>query len=210
MRDGWRVMLRADGSVTDADGCVVGRALETSDAGTTLSLVGAVPLRRFREPLFDLVARTTELLMAQASATDVSLDIVIHDGAPKTLFVDGEKIAWGIATLVGGALRYMADLPRKDKHVRVGAALSAERDHVVLSVIDSGPGIPKARLDGLLRRDARTQRAGGLALVLLRDVVVAHGGRMEVESSTDRQGHGTTVRLYLPLQEETSMITRAP
>jgi signal transduction histidine kinase len=30
-------------------------------------------------------------------------------------------------------------------------------------------------------------------------VVVAHGGRVEIESSTDAREHGTTVRIMLPL-----------
>jgi signal transduction histidine kinase len=200
MQEGWRVILRQDGDVIDAaDGRGVGRTVGTTDRGTELLLVGAVPLRRVREPLFDLLARTTDLLMAQASATGVRLDIVIEDAAPKALFADGEKIAWGIATLVGGALRYMANLPIADKTINVTAGLAPERDHVILSVSDNGPGIPRARLDVLLRRDTQTRRAGGLALVLLHDIVTAHGGHMEVESCTDAERHGTTVRLYLPL-----------
>jgi signal transduction histidine kinase len=200
MQEGWRVVVRPNGEVIDAsDGTNVGRTTATADAGTELSLSGAVPLRRVREPLFALVARTAEMLMAQAKASDVAIEIVIDERAPKSLFVDGEKIAWGIATLVGSALRHMADLPRDDKKIRVSAALSSEGDHVVLSVTDNGPGMPSARLDTLLRRDAKTGRAGGLALVLLKDVVVAHGGRMEVESFTDAKLHGTKVRLLLPL-----------
>jgi hypothetical protein len=52
----------------------------------------------------------------------------------------------------------------------------------------------------LLGRDASPRRAGGgLALVLLEDVVAAHGGRVEIESSTGEHDHGTTVRLVLPI-----------
>jgi signal transduction histidine kinase len=147
--------------------------------------------------------------MGQANATGVALDIVIDDGAPKTVLVDGEKIAWGIATVVGGSLRYMAGMPQEDRRIRVSAAPSRADDCVVLSITDNGPGIPRSRLDTLLRRDARTRRAGGLALVLLHDIVVAHGGRMEVESSTSPHDHGTTVRVFLPLHEASSMTVRA-
>jgi signal transduction histidine kinase len=69
----------------------------------------------------------------------------------------------------------------------------------VLSVVDNGPGIPRERLEALLQRDTAAGGAGGLALVLLNDVVVAHGGHMEVESSADARDHGTTVRVVLPI-----------
>jgi signal transduction histidine kinase len=198
---GWRVSVQPSGEVVDSsDGHRVGLMLSRSTSGVDLLLSGVVPLRRVREPLFDLLARTMEMLMAQANATGVSLEVALDDGVPKSLFVDGEKIAWGIASLVGSALRRMANVPPEDKRIRVGAALAADRRHVVLSVVDNGPAIPRDRLEAMLQRDPATRRGGGLSLVLLNDVVVAHGGHLEVESSADAQHHGTTVRVALPIE----------
>ena len=69
---------------------------------------------------------------------------------------------------------------------------------VVISVSDNGPGIPASKLPSLVQRDPDTQRTTGLALLLLHDVVAAHGGRMEIESSTEAKKHGTRVTLHLP------------
>jgi signal transduction histidine kinase len=198
---GWRVSLQPSGEVVDSsDGHRVGLLLSRSNAGVDLVLSGVVPLRRVREPLFELLARTMEMLMAQANATGVSLEVTVDDGVPKSLFIDGEKIAWGIASLVGSALRHMANMPPKDKRIRVGATLAADKHHVVLSVADNGPAIPRERLEALLQRDPASRRGGGLALILLNDVVAAHGGHIEVESSADAQSHGTTVRVALPIE----------
>ena len=57
----------------------------------------------------------------------------------------------------------------------------------MLSVRDTGPGIPPDELpriwDRLFRGDAsRTERGLGLGLSLVRAIVEAHGGTVEVES----------------------------
>lgn len=41
-------------------------------------------------------------------------------------------------------------------------------------------------------------RGAGLALLLMSDICVAHGGTVEVSSSVNLSEHGTTVRLVLP------------
>jgi signal transduction histidine kinase len=166
-----------------------------------LLLVEAVPLRREATPLGELLTRTMETLLEQARAIEVDLKVEADEGMPATLPIDGEKIAWGVAALVGSALRHVTGpggAPVRDKRVEVVARYDEEAREVVLTVSDNGPGIPRGKLEWLTTRDPRTQRAAGLALVLLRDVVAAHGGRMDVESSTQAKGHGTRVTLHLP------------
>jgi signal transduction histidine kinase len=167
---------------------------------TDLLLVEAVPLRREPTPLAELLIRTTETLMEQARATHVNLKVEADDGMPTKLTIDGEKIAWGVASLVGSALRHAATSQSHDKMVHVEARYDDRARVVVISVRDNGPGIPTAKLQWLVTRDPRTQKAAGLALLLLKDVVAAHGGRMDVESSTDAHDHGTRVTLHLPAE----------
>jgi signal transduction histidine kinase len=167
---------------------------------TDLLLVEAVPLRREATPLAELLIRTTETLMEQARATHVNLKVDADDGMPTKLPIDGEKIAWGVAALVGSALRHVGSAPGRDKMVHVEARYDERSRSVVISVRDNGPGIPSGKLQWLVTRDPRTQKAAGLALLLLKDVVAAHGGRMDVESSTEGPDHGTRVTLHLPIE----------
>ena len=174
--------------------------VKLADVDVEIIMLEAVPLRRVPTSIFELLARTSDALLAQARATEVSLKLVVT-ALPDTLLIDAEKIAWGVATLVGNALRHLAGAEMDgEKTVRVEAKMVHDGSAVVLSVIDNGPGIPEDRLRTLLRRDPATQRAGGLALVVLNDVMVAHGGRLEIESSTEPRNHGTTVRLFLPVE----------
>ena len=74
---------------------------------------------------------------------------------------------------------------------------SPETDRVLVEVIDDGPGIPSDKLP-LLFQPAPYQRRIGYALILAREIVEGHGGRMEAESTDDPHTHGTTIRLVLP------------
>jgi signal transduction histidine kinase len=165
---------------------------------TEILVVEAVPLRRTATPLNELLTRTTEALMEQARATLVTLKIAADDGMPDELYIDGEKIAWGVAALVGSALRHVSNAPGQEKLVSVEARYDDRARAVVISVTDNGPGIPASKLRALVTRDPDTQRTTGLALLLLHDLVAAHGGRMEIQSSTEAKGHGTRVTLHLP------------
>ena len=78
------------------------------------------------------------------------------------------------------------------------AAHKAETGDLIIEVTDDGPGIPSDKLRPLFQ-PAPYQRRIGYALILAREIVEAHGGRVEVESSDDPLSHGTTIRLVLPV-----------
>jgi two-component system OmpR family sensor kinase len=77
---------------------------------------------------------------------------------------------------------------RRDDHAK----------RVTISVEDDGPGIPAEKLPHLFARQAGSQHAIGLGFTLVKDIVVAHGGSVSVDSNTDPYAHGTTVRVTLP------------
>jgi len=71
-----------------------------------------------------------------------------------------------------------------------------------LAVADSGQGIPARHIPHLFERFYRVDKARsreyggtGLGLAIAHSVVVAHHGRIQVDSKV---GQGTTFRIYLP------------
>lgn len=130
---------------------------------------------------------------------------------PKSLVIDGEKVAWGISTLVGTALRHLAARTpeRSGGIVRVQARYAPAKKEISIVVQDDGPGIPKERLLGILQPGQQAAHTPALALLVLNDVVTAHGGRLEIDSSTDRVNHGTKVTLFLPASHATSTRARS-
>jgi signal transduction histidine kinase len=72
--------------------------------------------------------------------------------------------------------------------------------HVLLSVADTGAGIPDEHVPYLFERYWKGKRDGrggtGLGLYIAKGIVEAHGGRIWLESKV---GVGTTFFLTLPL-----------
>ncbi|MDH3737550.1 MAG: HAMP domain-containing histidine kinase [Alphaproteobacteria bacterium] len=83
-------------------------------------------------------------------------------------------------------------------NIKIATASSTTDDkHLVIDVTDDGPGMVKSAREGLFKAFAGSARKGGtgLGLVIVRDVMRAHGGDIELLSSDDT---GTVFRLTLP------------
>lgn len=80
---------------------------------------------------------------------------------------------------------------------------------VAVSISDTGIGIPQSEISRLGERfyrvdKARSRELGGtgLGLSIVKHLMMAHEGRIEVESQL---GRGTTVILYFPLYQEVTV-----
>lgn len=72
---------------------------------------------------------------------------------------------------------------------------------VIISIEDNGPGIPDDIKDKVLQPFFTTKKGTqgtGLGLSITNDIVLAHGGRIEIDS---QPGEGTTFRIHLPKSE---------
>jgi signal transduction histidine kinase len=171
------------------------------DAAVELCAIPAVGLRRAEAEIRPLLAHALAALEKQAHALDVALSIAVDPGVPEAVVLDPEKIAWVVSALAGNSMRYVR---RGTRHmpggtITVAAAVDAERGELLLVVEDDGPGIPRAVAERLFHRSPGAPLAAGMGLVLVRDIVGAHGGSVEVASSTDEADHGTTVTVRLPV-----------
>lgn len=87
------------------------------------------------------------------------------------------------------------------RHTLVGSILVqalVEADELVLRVIDTGEGIPGHLLPQVTAAgvtSAQSSGGAGLGLAIVRELLVAAGGRIEMESEL---GSGTTVTLRIP------------
>ncbi len=90
--------------------------------------------------------------------------------------------------------RVFANLTRNASQV---GARGSDDKNLVVDEADDGPGMEKSAREGLFKAFAGSARKGGtgLGLVIVRDVMRAHGGEIELLSSDDT---GTVFRLTLP------------
>lgn len=161
--------------------------------------IDAIPLRRASTDVRELLRSSLDILRDQALACDITLRLQVADNVPATISIDRLKIAWAITALAGSAVRYVRHGSRTmpGGTIAVNAAFDPVTHEITVEVQDDGPGIAADRLPTLFD-GAGGAHGAALGLMMVRDVVTAHGGRFEVASDTSRVSHGTTVRLTLP------------
>lgn len=84
--------------------------------------------------------------------------------------------------------------------LRVGRQLVLGRDEIVISVVDSGPGIPDQVAPQLFKPFFTTKPEGnGLGLAVSHNIVVEHGGRVSAKNRPPAEGPGAVFELSLPI-----------
>jgi two-component system phosphate regulon sensor histidine kinase PhoR len=142
-----------------------------------------------------LVRDAIELLGGMVVDSGVALESA---GAPDTLVLaDADAMNQVFGNLVENALKY----GKAGQRILVGARLL--ESEVEFSVQDFGPGIASEHLSRIFERfyrvdKARSRESGGtgLGLAIVKHIVLAHGGRIWIESEL---GHGAIFRFTLPL-----------
>ena len=76
--------------------------------------------------------------------------------------------------------------------------MGSDQATVMISVVDTGNGMPPEIRDSLFTNETISQKVGGTGLgtKIVKDVVDVHGGTITVESE---QGNGTTFTIQLPV-----------
>ncbi len=130
-----------------------------------------------------------------AQGKGLSWQVAIPTAMP-TLEIDPDRMAQALGNLLSNAIRYTPSGGR----VSVSADVAGEEFWIRVS--DTGPGIAsevQARIFAPFYRGSQTARfpqGMGLGLTIARDLIMAHGGRLEVESTP---GQGSHFTLWLPL-----------
>ncbi|TKD02747.1 sensor histidine kinase [Polyangium fumosum] len=157
--------------------------------------VDALPMRRSLVRVPDLLMTTLDRFLSQARAADVELALHKDPSLPPVLYGDEEKLAWLLATLLGNAVRLAACPDAAAPRVDLAASFDRATNEFVFIVSDNGPGMPESTRRWLFERDPRTGRSAGLALLMVKDVVVAHHGSIDVAS---RVGEGSRFTVRIP------------
>jgi two-component system, OmpR family, sensor histidine kinase TctE len=201
LRDAARAVLSEARSY---DGSLVRRTVDVIELEATVELIAvpALGLRRSPTDVRALLRYAMAALQRQAQALDVGLTLAVQPDVPHAVRIDPEKIGWAVTALVGNAMRFVRrgtrQMPGGSIAVRACREATAPKD-LSLVVEDDGPGIPPALVERLFKRAPGAPHATGLALTVVRDILEAHGGSLNLATSTDEVDHGTTVTLRFPI-----------
>jgi signal transduction histidine kinase len=132
---------------------------------------------------------------ARAEAADLSLEV--HAGEALTVRGSAQDMALLVRNLVENAVQYTKPGGRVD------VSLSTEDEDAVLTVRDTGVGIPSRDRRRVFERFYRVDRARsretggtGLGLSIVKHVAENHGGSVEVQGEL---GQGSTFIVRIPL-----------
>ncbi|MBI3947920.1 MAG: HAMP domain-containing protein [Armatimonadetes bacterium] len=159
---------------------------------------GQMPIRQTRVDAGHLLERCANRFEARAQDRGVELEWRCPE--PVSFAGDEHRMAQVLNNLVHNSLRHT----RAPGRVLIEAA--PEDGQVCLRVTDTGKGIPPEHLPHVFERlyrvePSRSKRSGGagLGLAIAREIVEAHGGEIDIESTP---GEGTTVTIRLARSPE--------
>jgi signal transduction histidine kinase len=153
---------------------------------------GQLELRRTE---FDLRALINDVVRLYApTAPDHRMTARLPPEAVR-IRADGLRIEQVVRNLVSNAIKY------SPCGGPVEVAVECRTGEVVLSVSDRGTGIPREDLQSIFlpfrRRKLNVAPGAGLGLSVVRRIVAAHDGRIDVDSEP---GKGSTFRVTLPVE----------
>lgn len=164
----------------------------------TLSLAeaGQLPLHPTRFPLAELLADAAAGFESRAVEQNVNLHVDVLSSALE-ISADYDRLYQVLTNLLSNALHHTPE------NGRISLRAETVSDNVIINIIDTGAGIPAEDLpyifDRFWRGDKsrpRMEGSSGLGLAITRELVLAHGGKITVESEV---GQGTTFTIELPL-----------
>ena len=144
-----------------------------------------------------LCEETLHALLPAAEKARLHVDAEL--AANVTLVADESKLSQVVYNLIDNAIKYTPE------GGTVSVSLSADNRRAMLTVRDTGIGIPAADVGHIFDRfyrvdKARSRATGGtgLGLSIVRQMVQLHGGEITVDSATDK---GSVFTVTLPVRK---------
>jgi PAS domain S-box-containing protein len=155
---------------------------------------------RTRINLNELITRVGHILQPDARAHSSELKISLPEDSP-VIEGDPVQIQQVLINLVGNAFESMLDTPIRKRRVEIVAEQKTD-EMVCVSVSDRGMGISDEARERIFDQFFTTKEEGiGMGLAIVRSVIEAHGGKIEVE---DLAGAGARFSFTLPTRRPSS------
>ena len=166
----------------------------------SLASRGEMSMKRESVNIGDIINKAIQSAEQKAQARGITLSAAV-DGSAPLVQADPEKISWVLNQLLDNSIKFTSSGGR----VAISAKLESA-NLVMVSVTDTGIGIPKHRLNEIFEAfhqldGSSTRREGGtgLGLALVRQIIEAHGSMLDAQSV---EGQWSMFRFPLVAAEE--------
>lgn len=207
-------MQRLAQMLANHDSDAVRALLQTGIRGTRQlkrMIDGLLDIQRLEEGSRIISARVVELRallgdavqLVQPMAVEAGITLRFQfEGDLPSLVVDDDMISRVVANLLENAIKYT------EENGRITLRAYANEREIVISVRDSGPGIPYHLQSKIFDKFTRVKyqdapRGVGLGLAFCKLAVEAHGGQIWVESEP---GNGSEFIFTLPLERQNAAL----
>ena len=154
-------------------------------------------------PLEEVVKRSTRLISSQVPP---GIDVVTEVPADLILELDPQRMQEVFLNLLMNAIQAITETPGE---IKISARADAARGEAVITVADTGVGIPQEELDRIFDPFFTTKEVGvgtGLGLSIVYGIIEKHHGRISVES---QEGEGTRFIIRMPYTPQGTLEERA-
>ena len=155
---------------------------------------GQMKIRCERIDLCPLIEESMRLTAIPAEEKNITVEQHVQPGL--SLFADRRAIKQILLNILSNAVKFT------DDGGRIALRARQVQGAVLVSIVDTGIGIPKSALskignpfEQVQSQYAKSKGGSGLGLAISRSLVALHGGSLKIRS---REGQGTVVSMRIP------------
>ena len=165
-------------------------------AGLHEQVLGKLELNRSAIQLNDWLASTLSPWEAAARQKGLTWEVDVSPHLP-VVRIDPDRMAQAIGNILSNAIKFT---PAGGK---VSTTVNFDESRLSIQVADTGPGIPLDEQEKIFQpfirgsQGRRIVEGMGLGLSIARDIILAHGGKIKLDSTP---GTGSRFLLQLPVE----------
>ena len=160
--------------------------------GQLLEFAKPITISKKATSVDTVIKDSLRLIERQAAEKNIKIE-TDFSSIMKKIQVDADRINQVLLNLYLNAVESMQD----GGTLNVELSMDEEKKWVIIKITDNGTGIRKEDIAHIYDPYFTTKPSGtGLGLAIVHNIIDAHDGKMEIESSP---GKGTTVILFFPI-----------
>ncbi|MBR0697375.1 AAA family ATPase [Bradyrhizobium lablabi] len=168
--------------------------------GRIRDIIKKAPPKKDRIAINRVIREVVELTQAEAARHNVLVQTSFAADLPEVIG-DRVELQQVAVNLIVNAIEAMSGTTERARELVIRTT-QADRDGVLVAMMDSGPGLPPTTFERLFDPFYTTKPGGiGVGLSICRSIIAAHGGRLWASANVP---HGAVFQFTLPTEGERS------